>query len=222
MPTGATLHKTVARHGRHFLAYLMQTEAECPARARYLHADELYTDGALQLLRAGCIRRYQKREKDAASETFVHWTRQAYNTFVQWTRQPNEVVVYTWYAYADLALPKRFDCIFHVDNPREHLLVSYLLTQSVIDLGGGFPISSVEHGHKHICVLTFEQEVPAIFQLLHRLEGNVSTMPLRGAFQLGFCQVADLPAITAARERTARLRAQYGANWWKYDEEMSG
>ena len=189
----------------------MQTEAECPASARYLYADELYTDNALQLLRADCIRRYQKREKDAA-----------FDTFVQWTRQPNEAVVYTWNAYADLVLPKRFDCIFHVNNPREHLLVSYLLTQSIIDLGGGFPISSVEHGHKHICVLTFEQTVPAILQLLHRLEGNVSTVPLRGAFRLGFCQTADLPAITAEHERIARLRRQYGTEWWKYDEEMSG
>jgi len=60
MPIGATLHKPVARYGLHFLAYPMQTEAECPARARYLCADELYTDSALQLLQADCIRRYQK------------------------------------------------------------------------------------------------------------------------------------------------------------------
>lgn len=209
MPTGATLHKTVARYRLPFLAYPMQTEAECPANTRYLYADELYTDSALQLLQADCIRRYQKWEKNAA-----------YETFVQWKRQASEAVVFTWHAYADLVLPKQLDCIFHVDNPQEHLLVSYTLTQSIISLGGGLPISSVEHGHKHICVLTFEQEVPAMFQLLHRLEGTASTVSLRDAFKLGFCQAADLPAITAAHERITQLRAQYGPHWWKHDAEI--
>lgn len=187
----------------------MLPEAACPASGRYLYADELYANSTLKIMQADCIRRYQKWEKDAA-----------YNTFVHWARQANEAAVFTWRAYADLVLPKRFDCIFYVDNPQEHLLVSYTLSQSVIDLGGGLPIGRIEHGYKHICVLTFEQAVPAILHLLHQSEGNVSTVPVRGAFQLGFCQAADLPAITAEHDRIAQLRAQYGAEWWKYDEEI--
>lgn len=137
---------------------------------------------------------------------------------MDWTRQPNEVVVFTWHAYADLALPKQFDCVFHVDNPQEFLVASYMLTQSVINLAGGLPINRIEHGHKHSCVLTFDQEVPAVFQLLHQTDGKFSAEPPRGAFKLGFCQAADLPAIAAEHERIAKLRAQHGAMWWKFEE----
>ncbi len=186
----------------------MQTEAQCPAGARYLYTDEFYSDAALRAMQADCVHRYQPWGKDAAYSTFVHWTRQA-----------NELAVFTWPAYADLALPKAFDCLFHVDNPREHLLVHYELTQSIINLAGGLPINRLEHGHKHIAILTFAQEVPAVFQLLHKSEGKFSTEPPKGAFRLGFCQAADLPAIIVEHERIAQLRAQHGPDWWKYDDE---
>ena len=186
----------------------MRTEAESPADARYLYTDEFYSDTALKVMQADCVHRYQHWGKDAAYSTFVHWA-----------RQPNEVAVFTWHAYADLALPKQFNCIFHVDNPREFLLISYTLTQSIILLGGGLPIGRIEHGHKHICVITFAQEVPAIFNLLHKEDGSFRTPP-EGRKRLGFCAATDLPAITAEEERIAQLRTQYGAQWWKYDESL--
>jgi hypothetical protein len=180
----------------------MRTEAECPPEARYLYTDELYSDQALHLMQADCVRRYRPWSQDAA-----------YHNFVNWTRQANEAVVFTWHAYADLVLPKQFDCLFHVDSPEKHLLVRYALTQSVINLAGGLPIGRLEHGHKHICVLTFEQEVPAVFQLLHQLAGRTTPEPPGNSFKLGFCQASDLPAIAAEHARVARLRAQHGALW---------
>jgi hypothetical protein len=211
MPARAILHKARAVSGLVglFIPDYMRSEAQCPPSARYLYADELYTDSTLKLLQADCRRQYQNRAKDAA-----------YATFVQWTHQANEVAVFTWNAYADLVLPKRFDCLFHVDNPQQHQLVSYELIQSALNLAGFYPLNSVEHGHKHLCVFRFEQEIPTVFQLLPVLEGSPMAAPPPGAFKLGFCQAADLPAIIEEHERVARLRAQYGPQWWKHDEEM--
>lgn len=187
----------------------MRSEAQCPPCARYLFADELYTDSTLRLLQADCRRWYQNRAKSAA-----------YDTFVQWTRQANEVAVFTQYAYADLVLPKQFDCLFHFHNPQQHQLVRYELTQSALSLGGFHHLHSVEHGHKHLCVFRFEQEIPVVFQLLPVLGDNPVAAPPLGAFKLGFCQATDLPAIIEEHERVARLRAQYGPQWWQHDEEM--
>jgi hypothetical protein len=211
MPGRAILHKARAAIGlaRLFISDFMRSEAQCPASARYLYADELYTDSALHRIKADCRHWYQNRAKSAA-----------YATFINWTRQPNEAAVFTRYAYADLMLPKRFDCLFHFDNPQQHLLVSYELTQSALVLGGFHPLNSLEHGHKHLCVFEFEHEVPAVLQLLPVLEDSPAAAPPTGAFKLGFCQATDLPAIVAEHERIARLRAQYGPQWWKHDEEM--
>jgi hypothetical protein len=139
-----------------------------------------------------------------------------YNAYIRWQRQPNELAVCTLYAYADFAIPKQFDCIFHVDNPREHLLPKFTLTQAIHE--AWLPLAHVDHGHKHLCVFTFEGEVPAIFQFLHQEESKFSTVP-KGQAMLGFCQAADLPAITAEAERVARLKAQFGTKWWEHDRQ---
>ncbi|MDQ2793448.1 MAG: hypothetical protein M3Y12_05500 [Bacteroidota bacterium] len=184
----------------------MRPETECPPEARYLQSDEYYSADALKTLQADCVRQHLSREKGEAYEHFVNWTCQA-----------NEVVVFTLYAYADLVVPHQFDCIFPLANPREYILVSYELTQSILILGGLHAFNSVEHGHKHLCVLTFGQEVPAIFARLHH-EDRAYRTPYVNREQLGFCMARDLPAITERLEKVAQLRAQHGAEWWKYDE----
>lgn len=187
----------------------MQTETACPAYARYLYTDEYYSNDALKTLQADCVRQHQNRRNSIAYERFVKWTRQA-----------NELIIFTGNAYADLVVPKRFDCIFLLANPREYILVGYEITQSILLLGGLHTFNSVEHGHKHLCVLTFEQEVPAIFERLHQEDGTYCA-PIKNREKLGFCMARDLPAITERLEKVAQLRAEYGSEWWKYDEALS-
>jgi hypothetical protein len=173
---------------------------------RYLRADEYYSDDAIKTLQADCVRQHQNREKGAAYERFVNWTRQV-----------NEMLVFTGNAYADLVIPHRFDCIFRLANPREHVLTGYELTQSMLVLGRIGTFDSVEHGHKHLCVLTFEQGIPAILELLHQEDGTYCT-PHTDREVLGLCMACDLPAITERHEKVEQLRAQYGAKWWEHDE----
>jgi hypothetical protein len=184
----------------------MLPETKCPSEARYLQSDEYYSVEALKTFQADCMRQYQSKQKSGAYERFLNWE-----------CQTNELLIFTWKAYADLVVPRQFDCVFLLTNPKEYITVSYELTQSILSLGGLHPINSVEHGHKHFCVLTFEQEVPAIFRRLHREDGCYCT-PLAGREQLGLCMVRDLPAITERLEKVAKLRSQHGNEWWKYDE----
>ncbi|MBO2010426.1 hypothetical protein [Hymenobacter negativus] len=187
----------------------MQTESQAPPETRYLFAYSVFEYAAIQVLQADCVRNCKDRQKG-----------EAYHKFIKWLPKPNELLVSTLYAYADLSLPKRFNCIFHCANPRDYyVLMNYELTQSV--LNGWFPIESIEHGHRHFCVFCFEGEVPAIFNLLCKEDGRFLEPPeWKWRAKLGFCNVHDLPAITARWEKDTRLKEKYGNDWVNnYDEE---
>ncbi|MDO7875214.1 hypothetical protein Q5H93_10765 [Hymenobacter sp. ASUV-10] len=183
----------------------MRPETDCTPEARYLQADAYCSDDALNALQAKCVHHRNLENGDA------------YERFMNWKRQANEILVLTWNAYADLIVPKKFDCIFCLANPQDYTLVNYELTQSILLLGDLYPINSIEQGHKHLGVLTFEQEVPAIFGWLHQEDGSYCK-PIENREKLGFCMAHDLPAITERLEKVAKLRSQYGSEWWKYDE----
>jgi hypothetical protein len=183
----------------------MQPEAQAAPETRYLFADTMYADAAIRVLQSDYRRNCNEKQKG-----------EAYYRFINWVRKPNEVFVYTLYAYADLDLPKKFNCIFYCDNPRYYVLTDYQLTQSV--LNGWFPYDGIGHGHKHICVFSFEGEVPGILNLLYQENGQF-TDPPKSRHLLGFCDVRDLPAITARKEKDAQLKQQYGANWMDYYDQ---
>lgn len=184
----------------------MQKEAQCPSNARYLFADELFADAAIKIWQQECISRC--KGKKVVGE-------QVYTDYVRWVRRENEVAVFTLYAYADLTIPKKLDCIFQLDNPQNNLRVNYVLTQCIWE--AWVPLHGLDHGHKHLCVFEFDQKVPGILNLLHRQEGKFSTVPLKQT-KLGFCQSADFPAITEELERINKLKTQYGTKWWEHDE----
>jgi len=183
----------------------MLTEAACSSKGRYLVAQEFYSDAAIKIWQHECVQRHKNQPKTTE-----------YDAYVRWQRQANEIAVFTLYAYADFAIPKQFDCIFHVDNPSKHLLVSFRLTQSILE--AWLPLTHINHGHKHLSVFMFGHAVPAIFQVLHEAEGKSSTVSNAQAM-LGFCQAADLPAIMAEAKRVAQLKAQFGTSWWEHNTE---
>ncbi|HEX8658284.1 MAG TPA: hypothetical protein VF690_12150 [Hymenobacter sp.] len=182
----------------------MRTEAACPPADRYLVAQDSFSDAAVNIWQQECRQRRHGRAKSAE-----------YEAFVQWKRQPNEIAVFTLYAYADLPVPTAFDCVFRVKDPQDHVLTRFELTQSVWE--AWWPFATVAHGHKHLCVFSFAQGVPAMLGLLHQQNSKFSTTPA-GQQMLGFCDSRNLPAITEQAEKEARLRAHYGADWWAHDE----
>src|SRR5690606_22868204 len=152
-----------------------------------------------------CIERCRHRQKGAAYERDINWI-----------RNENEIAVFTLYAYADFDIPKKFDIIFHLDNPKEFLKVDYQLTQSIHN--AWFPLETVEDGHKHLCVFSFKEFLPRILDTLHREDTRFSTAP-KGQKSLGFCNSKDFEAIKERIEKMLELKALYGANWLAYDDE---
>ena len=98
----------------------MQTEAQCPPTGRFLLADELLTDRAIRFIQAECVRRNRGKEATAA-----------YQQFTGWVRQANQVALFTLYAYADLAVPKKYDCLFNYNNPAQFVRAACELTYSI-------------------------------------------------------------------------------------------
>lgn len=185
----------------------MQTEAECPPNDKFLLADELLTDRAIRFIQAECVRRNRGREATTA-----------YQQFAGWVRQANQVALFTLYAYADLALPKKYDCLFNYDDPAQFVRVAYELTHSIWE--GWLPLDQIEHGHKHICVLTFPDQISDIVHLLYQEDGDF-TSQLFHKFKMGLCDFTDFDAITRALTRRAHLKETYGTNWWEQQEQGS-
>ena len=131
----------------------MLSEDQSSSSDRCLYIDSVWSDGLIKAAQHECIKRFADREKDAF-----------YHRFITWKRTENEMAVFTLYAYADLSIPKSFDCIFRIDNPRAFVNVSCQLTQSIWEVWA--PLGSIDHGHKHLVILEFENKVPDIFRFL--------------------------------------------------------
>jgi len=182
----------------------MQTEAQCPPTSRFLLADELLTDRAIRLIQAECVRRNRGRDATVA-----------YQQFASWVRQANQVVLFTLYAYADIALPRKYDCLFNYNNPAQFVRAAYEVTHSIWE--GWLPLDQVEHGHKHICVLTFTDQVPDIVHSLYQEDGDFAH-PWFHELKVGLCDFGDFDAITRALTRRAHLKETYGTTWWEHEE----
>lgn len=175
----------------------MRNEAQCPPSAKFLLADALFTARGVRFIQTEFIRRNQGRQATAA-----------YGEFANWTPQPNQVMLFTWHAYADFALPKQFDCLFKYDDPVQSTSIKCELTHSLWE--GWFPLGSVEHGHKHIGVFTFPDQVPDLLHALYREDGNFSDQSLHEPM-IGFCNFTDFSAIATDLTRRANLKKAHGS-----------
>jgi hypothetical protein len=182
----------------------MQTEEQCKPSRRFLFADEYFSDKAISIWKTECVKRCVDKTKG-----------QAYTKFINWTRQENEIAVFTMYAYADFDIPKKFDIIFHLDNPKEFLKIEYELTQSIYE--AWFPLDTLNNGHKHLCIFSFDKSLPNILNTLHKSEEKFSTSS-KGQKSLGFCNSKDFNAIAKRIEKTLELKRLYSDKWWEYDD----
>lgn len=187
------------------LTETMQTEEQCKPNQRFLFAEEYLSDKAIGIWQTECIKRCKDKPKG-----------QAYEKYINWTRKENEIAVYTLYAYADFDIPKKFDIIFHLDNPRDFIKIDFALTQSIRE--AWFPLDTVDDGYKHLCVFSFEKNVPEIFNVLHKGDEKFATSP-KGQKLLGFCNSKDFDEIKMKIEKTFELKKLYGEKWWEHDNE---
>ncbi|PBQ31912.1 hypothetical protein CNR22_09060 [Sphingobacteriaceae bacterium] len=182
----------------------MQTEEKCKTSERYLFADTYFSDEAIEIWKSECVKRCKDKEKG-----------RPYNNFTKWTRKPNEIAVFTLYAYADLSVPKQFDIIFELDNPSNFRKINFELTQSIYE--AWFPTDSLDHGHKHLCIFQFDHMLPEIFKILNKETKKISDVK-KGLKMLGFCNSQDFSEIAARRQDIVRLKQIHGDNWHDFDK----
>jgi len=161
----------------------MLKEELCTASERYLLATMIFSDKNSQCMESRSNPTSQKQRKNIA-----------YEKFIKLERQENEIAVFTSYAYADFSIPKSFDCIFSYSNPEVYVQTKFSLTQSIWE--AYYPIDYIDHGHKHLCILTFDSEIPEIFKTLHYETGKYSSWQWNERKVLGLCQINDLQSIT--------------------------
>ena len=187
---------------------LMLKEELCKPSERFLQAISIFSDKLIKLWKGETIKRCKDKEKS-----------NAYERFINWTPQENEAAIFTTYAYADFPIPKQFDCIFTYDNPENYIQTKFVLTQSIFE--GWFPIDCVEHGCKHLCILTFENRIPDIIKQLYCENEKYSACTWDAKKVLGLCQITDIQSIIDRRHKERKLKELYGDNWYEFDDEES-
>lgn len=184
----------------------MLKEELCKPSERFLQAVMVFSDKTIKACKEETVKRCKDKEKGITYERFLNWT-----------RQKNEVAVFTTYAYADFDIPKKFDCIFNYDNAEVYLKTKFKLTQSIFE--GWYPSDFIDHGHKHLCILTFEDQIPDVIKKLHYETEKYSNWTWDTSKVLGLCQTKDIQSIIARQQKEIRLKELYGDNWYDFDDK---
>ena len=186
----------------------MLKEELCKSSERFLQAVAIFSDKTIKVWKDGIIKFCKDKEIGIA-----------YTRFLNWTRKENEVAVVTTYAYADFTLPKQFDCIFSYDNAEVYVQTKFTLTHSV--LNGWYPTDTIDHGHKHLCVLRFEKGIPDILNRLHYESEQQLTWTWDTKKVLGLCQLADIQNIIDKQHKETKLQKLQGENWYDFDDQTN-
>lgn len=154
-------------------------DTEVDSLDRYLICNYILSDTTMERVKADVKSFMSDREKD-----------ESYFKFITWKRKENEIAVLTMYAYDDIQLPKHFDTVFQVDKPNNFVHLDFAITQAVVN--GWTLLNQIIKGHKHICIIQFNESVPEIFKLLPLFD---STDTLQNVIQLGFCDKTDFKIV---------------------------
>ncbi len=158
----------------------MYDEKNVESGYRYLMAIGLVGD---DLIEKGCRYEFAKKQSEAYQNSVAD--------FLNRPKTVNEIAVYTTYAYADFTVPRKYDILFDYYNVDNFVEAPFTLEYSLINIGPIFYLSqAIGHGHKHLCILSFEHEVPSILTQLpdiKEIEGYNKW--------ICFCQKADFEAI---------------------------
>ena len=115
----------------------------------------------------------------------------------QWERfskrdRTQDHAFYTLYAYADIPIGRRYDCVFH-RNGGPAIRTNCRIVHAIFE--GWYPTEQVEHGHKHIVFLQFHGDPPDCFPAFKRWE-DIGQEDWR----YGLCDQATYDARRTANE----------------------
>jgi hypothetical protein len=183
----------------------MLAESESKISQRFLQTDCRFGTEAIEIWQSESRSRCSKKEKDDAYLKYIHWK-----------EKHNEIALFTLYAYADLKVPKEFSCIFDYRNPERFFESKMNLTQSILE--AWYPINTIDHGHKHLAIFKFEEEIPSMVLGLHLEKQKFSSVP-KNSLMLGICQIEDYETIKKYLLTVTELRKKHGTDWFEFYEE---
>lgn len=129
---------------------------------KHLRFTSFLSGATLQLLKEQVYRVLQDQEKDALFEQFMDL-------------QPkeNEIMLYAEYCDHVFDLPTTFNSIIKADFSDARMEVNSIIPFSVIN--GWAAINKIEVGHKHACLVQFDNEVPDIVKNLPEVNSRLSS-----------------------------------------------
>jgi hypothetical protein len=156
---------------------------------RYLGADFYFSNTGVAAVKETVFKRYSG-DRAMQKDSFYH-------TFINWVQQPNEVMVSLWRHRETLTLPLNYNCIFEMDDPDNHIIANFTITQGLVN--GWIPGGSLYAGNNNICILVFKDSVPP---LLFKLNKSDSWAQQGSGLKnnLGFCNLKHYQAICKARK----------------------
>ena len=135
------------------------------------------------------------------------------NNLLNWQETEREIGFYSDLAYADLEVPKKFNCIFDYQNPEINVEVKMILTQSIFS--SLYPINMIEHVHRHLIILKFDDKIPELISNLCLVQKNMLELP-KDYPMLGICQIEDFKFIKNNLVSIKKLKQRHGGKWYNY------
>ena len=118
---------------------------------KHLRVTSFLSNATLELLKEQVYRTLRDQEKDSLFEQFM-----------KWQGKDNEIMLYANYSLTGFDLPVNFDSITQVAFPDNRTDVKIVIPYSIIN--GWAPINKIGRGHRHVCLLQFDDEVPEIIK----------------------------------------------------------
>lgn len=126
---------------------------------KHLRFTAFLSDATLEMLKEQVYLTLRDQEKDPLFEAFM-----------KWQRKDNEIMLYSDYCLLGFDLPASFDSIAHVNKPDNRIGVNVIIPYSI--LNGWAAINKIEKGHRHVCLLQFDNKVPEIIKDLPEVNAN--------------------------------------------------
>jgi hypothetical protein len=104
--------------------------------------------------------------------------------FLNWKTKANEIFLYATYSLVEFTLPMNFDT-FYWHGSKDFIHTYVHVPYSIIN--GWAPTHKVSLGHKHVCLLQFQDDIPEIVKALPEVNA-----PTRAPFELILTNKSDL------------------------------
>ena len=103
----------------------------------------------------------------------------------------NRRVCFVGFSYADLSLPKQFDCVFDLSNPQRVEQAEILITAATQQFAK--PVDLLDDGWKTICVIEFPGGVPTLVDEMPTVDSWY-----KSELKLGVCNDTAYPVVAAS------------------------